>query len=63
MKAVIDGIETNSVKQYSNQLGDNSDQQAKGTGMGLLSDTQNCGLRMRRECRERLPARDFKGNR
>ena len=23
--------------------------------MGLLSDTQNCGLRMRRECRERFP--------
>ena len=23
--------------------------------MGLLPDTQNCGLRMRRECRERLP--------
>ena len=23
--------------------------------MGLLSDTYNCGLRMRRECRERLP--------
>ena len=24
-------------------------------GMGLLPDTQNCGLRMRRECRERFP--------
>ena len=24
-------------------------------GMGLLPDTQNCLLRMRRECRERLP--------
>ena len=24
-------------------------------GMGLLSDTQICGLRMRRECRERFP--------
>ena len=23
--------------------------------MGLLSDTQNCGLHMRRECRERFP--------
>ena len=23
--------------------------------MGLLSDTQNCGLRMRPECRERIP--------
>ena len=23
--------------------------------MGLLADTQNCGLRMRRECRERFP--------
>ena len=23
--------------------------------MGLLPDTQNCGLRMRRECRERFP--------
>ena len=27
MKAVIDGIDANSVKQYNNQLGDNSDQQ------------------------------------
>ena len=25
--------------------------------MGLLPDTQNCGLRMRRECRERFPRR------
>ena len=25
------------------------------TGMGLLPDTQNCGLRMCRECRERFP--------
>ena len=24
-------------------------------GMGLLPDTYNCGLRMRRECRERFP--------
>ena len=24
--------------------------------MGLMPDTQNCGLRMRRECRERFPA-------
>ena len=24
-------------------------------GMGLLPDTENCGLRMRRECRERFP--------
>ena len=24
-------------------------------GMGLLKDTQNCGLRIRRECRERFP--------
>ena len=24
--------------------------------MGLLPDTQNCGLRMRRECRERFPS-------
>ena len=23
--------------------------------MGLLPDMQNCGLRMRRECRERFP--------
>ena len=23
--------------------------------MGLLPDTENCGLRMRRECRERFP--------
>ena len=23
--------------------------------MGLLLETQNCGLRMRRECRERFP--------
>ena len=26
-----------------------------GCGMGLLPDTQNCRLRMRRECRERFP--------
>ena len=31
--------------------------------MGLLPDTQICGLRMRRECREDFPAADFKGNR
>ena len=33
--------------------------------MGLLPDTQNCGLRMRQECRWRFPgpATDFKGNR
>ena len=24
-------------------------------GMGLLPETYNCGLRMRRECRERFP--------
>ena len=30
--------------------------------MGLLPDTQNCGLRIRRECRECFPATDFKGN-
>ena len=27
--------------------------------MGLLPDTQNCGLRMRRECRERFPHHRF----
>ena len=27
--------------------------------MGLLPDTQNCGLRMRRECRERFPRHRF----
>ena len=27
----------------------------QGVVMGLLPDTQNCGLRMRRECRERFP--------
>ena len=27
--------------------------------MGLLLDTQNCGLRMRRECRERFPHHRF----
>ena len=31
--------------------------------MGLLPNTQNCGLRMRRECRERFPRIEFKGNR
>ena len=31
--------------------------------MGLLPDTWNCGLCMRRECRELFPATDFKGNR
>ena len=29
--------------------------------MDLLPDTQNCGLRMCRECRERFPPIDFKG--
>ena len=29
--------------------------QETGSAMGLLPDNQNCGLRMRRECRERLP--------
>ena len=28
-------------------------------GMGILSDTQNCGLRMPRECRERFPRHRF----
>ena len=28
---------------------------ANSVGIGLLPDTQNRGLRMRRECRERLP--------
>ena len=28
--------------------------------MGLLPNTQNCGLRMRRECRERFPRIEFK---
>ena len=31
--------------------------------MGLLPDTRNCGLCMRRECRELFPSTDFKGNR
>ena len=31
--------------------------------MGLLPDTYNCGLRMRREWRERFPATNFKGKR
>ena len=30
--------------------------------MGLLPDTQSCRLRMHRECWERFPAMDFKGN-
>ena len=29
--------------------------------LGLLSDTQNCVLRMRRECRERFPRHRFQG--
>ena len=33
------------------------------TVVGLLPDTQSCGLRMRREFRERFPATDFKGHR
>ena len=28
---------------------------SRGLAMGLLPDMQNCGLRMRRECRERFP--------
>ena len=28
--------------------------------MGLLPDTQNCGLRMRRECQERFPRHQLK---
>ena len=35
--------------------------QAQAT-MGLLPDTQNCGLRMRRECRERFPRPRFQRN-
>ena len=31
--------------------------------VSLLPDTQNCGLRMRWECREHFPAIEFKGNR
>ena len=31
--------------------------------MGLLTDTQNCGLRKRQECRERFPTTDFNENR
>ena len=31
--------------------------------MGLLPDTQNCGLRMRRNAGNVFPATDFKGNR
>ena len=31
--------------------------------MGFLSETYNRGLRMRRECRERFSANDFKRNR
>ena len=30
--------------------------------MGLLLDKQNCGLRMRRECRERFPRHRLKRN-
>ena len=33
------------------------------TGMDLMPDMYNCGLRMRRECRERFPSIGFKGNR
>ena len=35
--------------------GSNIPRMASKTCMGLLPDTQNCGLRMRRECRERFP--------
>ena len=31
--------------------------------IGLLPDTENCRLRMRRECRESFPAPEFKRNR
>ena len=30
--------------------------------MGLLPDTQNRGLRMRRDCQERFPVTDFRGS-
>ena len=33
-----------------------------GRTMGLFPDTLSRGLRMRRECRERFPETDFKGN-
>ena len=39
------------------------DEAADITGMGLMQDRYNCGLRMRRECRERFPSTGFKGNR
>ena len=32
------------------------------SAMGLLPDTKNCGLCMRRKCRELFPATNFKGN-
>ena len=31
--------------------------------MDLLPDTKNCGLRMRRECRERFSRHRHQGNR
>ena len=36
---------------YTNEIG----QSMCNCDMGLLPDTQNCGLRMRQECRERFP--------
>ena len=36
-------------------LGYYTEQKRARAYMGLLPDTQNCGLRMRRECRERFP--------
>ena len=34
-----------------------------GHGMGLLSDTNNCVLRICRECKERFPRHPLTGNR
>ena len=42
-------------KSYSHPMGRVTEPHLTGGTLGLLPDTQNCGLRMRRECRERFP--------
>ena len=52
-------IIVNGVSHSNSQMGlfaENADRSnSNALTMGLLPETQNCGLRMRRECRERFP--------
>ena len=51
LKLDSDGSDDSTLKFQAHQAGEYQ------VSIGLLLDTQNCGLRMRRECRERFPDR------